>query len=65
MANGRRINVDATSARRIDVYTTPFLRHVPAGIDVYTVQQSFLGFVKHFSLFDKIDIEKVQVTISN
>ena len=27
----RRINVDATSSRRIDVHTTSFLRHVPAG----------------------------------
>ena len=28
----RRINVDATSSRRIDIYTTSFLRHVPAGL---------------------------------
>ena len=27
----RRIDVDATSSRRIDVNTTSFLRHVPAG----------------------------------
>ena len=28
----RRIDVDATSSRRIDVNTTSFLRHVPAGL---------------------------------
>ena len=27
----RRLNVDATSSRRIDVDTTSFLHHVPAG----------------------------------
>ena len=31
----RRINVDATSSRRIDANTTSFLRHVPAGRGLY------------------------------
>ena len=31
VAKLRRINVDATWSRRIDVNTTSFLRHVPAG----------------------------------
>ena len=29
----RRIDVDVTSSRRIDVTTTSFSRHVPAGED--------------------------------
>ena len=40
----RRINVDATSSRRIDVNTTSFLRHVPAGLASYLIsymKQSF------------------------
>ena len=31
----RRIDVDATWSRRIDVNTTSFLRHVPAGLFLY------------------------------
>ena len=38
----RRINVDATSSRRIDVNTTSFIRHVSAGILFYlTFQLAF------------------------
>ena len=32
---GRRIDVDATYTCRIDVHTTSFLRHVPAGLSDY------------------------------
>ena len=38
----RRINVDATSSRRIDVNAMSFLRHVSAGqSDIYNLEETF------------------------
>ena len=49
MPKWRRINVDTTTSRRIDVYTTSFLRHVLAELESshnYT-QPKFAKYIVH------------------
>ena len=45
------MNVDATSLRRIDVHTTSFLRHVPAGLYPLQANNKHIISMKRDSLF--------------